>query len=95
MTPELTLKKGNYSKYKPNKKDKIDIRNALTSLNKSNQFNHVQGAVSRNNKIFLEKIGGTQKMLKRIKRIKNISNGVLVKYPKKNKIIESISQLLD
>ncbi len=83
LTPELSLKRGNYSKYKPNKKDKIDIRNALTSLNGSNQLNHVQGAVSRNNKIILEKREGTQKMLKRIKRIKNISNGVLVKYPKK------------
>ena len=83
LTPELSLKRGNYSKYKPNKKDKIDIRNALTSLNGSNQLNHVQGAVSRNNKIILEKREGTQKMLKRIKRIKNVSNGVLVKYPKK------------
>ena len=83
LTPELSLKKGNYTKYKPNKKDNIDIRNALTSLNKSNQLNHVQGAVSRNNKIILEKREGTQKMLKRIKRIKNVLNGVLVKYPKK------------
>ena len=83
LTPELNLKKKNYSKYKPNKKDKIDIRNALTSLNELNQLNHVQGVVSRDNKIILEKREGTQKMLKRIKKIKNASSGVLVKYPKK------------
>ena len=83
LTPELSLKKGNYSKYKPTKKDKIDIKNALTLLNKSNQLDHVQGAVSRNNKITLENREGTQKMLKKIKKIKNDPNGVLVKYPKK------------
>ena len=83
LTPELSLKKGNYSKYKPNKKDRIDIRNALASLNKSNQLNHVQGAVSRSNKIILENREGTQKMLQRIKKVKNVTNGVLVKYPKK------------
>ncbi len=83
LTPELSLKKGNYSKYKPNRKDKIDIRNALNALNKSNQLNHIQGAVSKNNSVILEKQEGTQKMLMRVKKIKNISNGVLVKYPKK------------
>ena len=83
FTPELNLSKGNYSKFKPNLKDKIDIKNALQALNKSNQNNHIQGAVSRNNIVVLEKRDGTQKMLKKIKKIKNIANGVLVKFPKK------------
>ena len=83
FTPELNLSKGNYSKLKPNSKDKIDIKNALKALNKSNQYSHTQGAVSRNNAVILEKRDGTQKMLKKIKKFKNISNGVLVKYPKK------------
>ncbi len=83
FTPELNLSKGNYSKYKPNQKDKIDIKKALKELNKSNQYSHTQGAVSRNNAVILEKRDGTQKMLKKIKKFKNISNGVLVKYPKK------------
>ncbi|MBD1146363.1 UDP-2,3-diacylglucosamine diphosphatase LpxI [Pelagibacterales bacterium SAG-MED28] len=83
FTPELNLSKGNYSKLKPNLKDKIDIKNALKALNKSSQYSHIQGAVSRNNIVILEKREGTQKMLKKIKKIKNITNGVLVKFPKK------------
>ena len=82
-TPELNLSRGNYSKYKPDKEDKKDIRNALEALNKSNQYSHIQGAISRENIIFLEKEEGTQKMLKNFKKIKNISKGVLVKFPKK------------
>ncbi len=83
FTPELNLSKGNYSKYKPNLQDKNDIRYALKALSKSNQYSHIQGAVSRNNIVILEKKEGTQKMLKNIKKIKNIVNGVLVKFPKK------------
>jgi len=83
FTPELSLSKGNYTKNKPNFKDKADIRNALKALNKSNQYSHIQGAVSRNNSIILEKREGTQKMLKKIKKLKNITKGVLVKFPKK------------
>ena len=83
FTSELNLSKGNYSKLKPNLNDKIDIKNALKALNKSNQYNHIQGAISRNNIDILEKREGTQKMLKKIKKIKNIVTGVLVKFPKK------------
>ena len=82
-TPELNLSKGNYTKLKPDKKDKVDIINALKALNKSNQYSHIQGAVSRDNLIFLEKNEGTQKMLRKIKNIKKIKKGVLVKFPKK------------
>ena len=83
FTPELNLSKGNYTKLKPNLKDKIDIKNALKALNKSNQYSHIQGAISRNNIAILEKREGTQKMLKKMKKIKNIVKGVLVKFPKK------------
>jgi len=83
FTPELNLSKGNYSKLKPNQKDKIDIKNAIKALNKSNQYSHIQGAVSRNNIAILEKREGTQKMLKKTKNIKKIVKGVLVKFPKK------------
>ena len=83
FTPELSLSKGNFTKNKPNFKDKIDIKNALKALNKSNQYSHIQGAVSRNNSIILEKKEGTHKMLKKIKKLKNITKGVLVKFPKK------------
>ena len=83
FTPELNLSKGNYTRFKPNFKDKIDIKNALQALNKSNQLSHIQGAVSRNNIVILEKREGTQKMLKKIKKTQNTINGVLVKFPKK------------
>ena len=81
-TPELNLSKGNYSKHKPDIKDKTDINNAVKALNKLNQYNHVQGAISRNNNIILEKKDGTKTMLKKIEKINNFNNGVLVKFPK-------------
>ena len=55
----------------------------MHELNKSNQYSHIQAAISRENIITLEKKDGTQKMLKKIKKIKNINKGVLVKFPKK------------
>ena len=87
ITPELNLSRGNFSKYSPNIKDKVDIKNALKALNRSNQYSHIQGAVSRDNTIVLEKKEGTQRMLKKIKKLKNITNGVLVKFPKKKQDI--------
>ena len=87
ITPELNLSRGNFSKYSPNIKDKVDIKNALKALNRSNQYSHIQGAVSRDNTIILEKREGTQRMLKKIKKLKNITNGVLVKFPKKKQDI--------
>ena len=49
----------------------------------------MQGAVSRNNKLVaLEDRNGTSKMINKIKKsVKNLT-GVLVKFPKKNKILE-------
>ena len=87
ITPELNLSRGNFSKYTPNIRDKVDIKNAMKALNRSNQYSHIQGAVSRDNTIILEKREGTQRMLKKIKKLKNITNGVLVKFPKKKQDI--------
>ena len=87
ITPELNLSRGNFSKYTPNIRDKVDIKNAMKALNRSNQYSHIQGAVSRDNTIVLEKKEGTQRMLKKIKKLKNITNGVLVKFPKKKQDI--------
>ena len=83
FTPELNLSKGNYSKYRPNRSDETDIKNALKALNKSNQYNHTQAAVCINNTVILEKREGTQKMLKKIEKTKIFTKGVLVKFPKK------------
>ena len=84
FNPELTLKKGNYSKVKPNKEDKIDIKKAITTLSRLGKYNFSQGAVVRNRKVVaIEGRGGTQKMLKRCRSKKFRNKGVLVKFPKK------------
>ena len=84
FNPELSLKRGNYSKIKPNKKDKKDIKKAITTLNKLGDYNYSQGTVVRDKKVIaIEGRDGTEKMLKKCKRKKNTSNGVLVKFPKK------------
>ena len=84
FNPELTLKKGNYSKIKPNNKDQTDIRKAIITLNSLKEYNYSQGVVVRNKKIvFIEGKGGTKKLLEESKSKKFKNNGVLVKFPKK------------
>ena len=84
FNPELSLKKGNYSKVLPDKEDKKDIIKAIATLNKLGKYNFSQGTVVRNGKVVaIECRGGTEKMLKKCKSIKFRSNGVLVKFPKK------------
>ena len=81
---ELTLKKGNYTRTKPNKEDKIDIKKAITTLNRLGKYNFSQGVVLRNIKVIaIEGKGGTEKMLKKCKSKKFRNKGVLVKFPKK------------
>ena len=81
---ELTLKKGNYTRTKPNKEDKIDIKKAITTLNRLGKYNFSQGVVVRNRKVVaIEGKGGTEKMLKKCKSKKLRNKGVLVKFPKK------------
>ena len=81
---ELTLKKGNYTRTKPNKEDKIDIKKAITTLNRLRKYNFSQGVVVRDRKVVaIEGKGGTHKMLKKYKSKKFKNTGVLVKFPKK------------
>ncbi len=82
--PELTLKKGTYSKIKPNKEDNLDIKKAISTLGKLGKYTFSQGTVVRNNKVVvIEGKGGTERILK-INRTKTQRNkGVLVKFPKK------------
>ena len=81
---ELTLKKGNYSKTKPNKEDKADIDKAIKTLNRLGKYNFSQGIVVRKKKVVaIEGIGGTQAMLKKCKTKRFENRGVLVKFPKK------------
>ena len=82
--PELTLKKGTYSKVKPNKEDNLDIKKAISTLSKLGKYTFSQGTVVRNNKVVvIEGKGGTEGMLKRSKSKTQRNKGVLVKLPKK------------
>jgi len=84
FNPELSLKKGNYSKIKPNKEDLKDIKKAIVTLNRLGKYNFSQGTVVRNNKVIaIEGRDGTEKMLKKCKSKKFRNKGVLVKFPKK------------
>ena len=78
------MPRGNYTSTTPNIFDKKDIDCGEKALKKSGNFSFVQGVVCRNNKILaLEGSGGTQKMIKKVKKISNKPNGILIKFPKK------------
>ena len=83
FNPELTLQKGNFTKIKPNKKELIEIKKGISSLNKLSAHNHTQALVVRNNSIIAkENSRGTKKMLQSITKAKN-TQGILIKFPKK------------
>ena len=84
FNPKLSLKKGNYSKIKPNKQDQLDIKEAIKTLNNLRQYNFSQGVVVRNKKVVsIEGKGGTKIMLEKSRSKKFRNHGVLVKFPKK------------
>ena len=79
--PELSLKKGNYSKTKPTKQDFISIKEGKKYFNRINSLNHIQALVVKDGKIVAkEGREGTKKMLSKLR--KNLK-GVLIKLPKK------------
>ncbi len=82
FNPELTLKKGCYTKTKPSKFDKININKGIKVLNKTDAYNHTQALVIKDKKIIsFEKKMGTKKMLNSIKYTKD-KNAILIKMPK-------------
>ena len=84
FNPELSLKKGDCSKIKANKQDKLDIKKAIKTLNSLREYNFSQGVVVRNKKVVsVEGKGGTKKMLEKSRSKKFRNHGVLVKFPKK------------
>ncbi len=88
FTPELSLPRGNYSIIKPNVSDKKDISVGEKALNKSGKFSYVQGVICRNKSVLaLEGSTGTHKMIKKVKKNKSVTNGVLIKFPKKRQDI--------
>ena len=84
FTPEISFPKGNYTSIKPNIFDKKDIRCGEKALEKSRKFSFVQGVICRDNKILaFEGSGGTETMIKKVKKITKYPNGILIKFPKK------------
>ncbi len=81
FNPELSLKRGNYTKLKPNKQDLISIKKGKIFFNKTKSLDHIQALVVKRDKI-LAKEGkeGTKKMLS---KLKNKTDGILIKLPKK------------
>ena len=81
FNPELSLKKGNFSKIIPNKQDNLSIKNSQIYFNKINNLDHIQALVVKDGKIIArEGREGTKKMLS---KLKINSNGILIKLPKK------------
>ncbi|WP_440676835.1 UDP-2,3-diacylglucosamine diphosphatase LpxI domain-containing protein [Candidatus Pelagibacter sp. HIMB1587] len=80
FNPELSLKKGNYTKNKPSMNDNNSIKKAKNYFNKINSLDHIQALVVKDQKIIAkEGRQGTKKMLSKVK--KN-SKGILIKLPK-------------
>ena len=68
----MSLKKGNYSKIKPNTDDEEDIKKGIKTLANLGKYNFSQGTVVRNKKVVaIEKKDGTEQMLKKCKSKKN------------------------
>ena len=69
FNPELSLKKGNYTKNKPNKNDNNSIEKAKNYFNKINSLDHIQALVVKDEKIIAkEGRQGTKKMLSKVKK---------------------------
>jgi DUF1009 family protein len=81
FNPELTVKRGNYTKLKPNKSDTNSIEKGIAYFNKLNTLDHVQAVIAKDNTILaIEDQQGTKKMLSKLKKK---SEGILIKLPKK------------
>ena len=60
FNPELTLKKGTYTKVKPTLIEKKEIKLGIDVLKKTNSYDHIQALVVRNKKVIaIEKNSGT------------------------------------
>ena len=95
FNPELTLSRGNFTKITPTKLDLENIKIGINNLKKINAYNHVQGLIVRNKKVIIrENQKGTKKMLQSVKRDRK-QHGILIKFPKKNKILELICLQLE
>ena len=82
FNPELTLKKGIYTKIKPTLLEKKEMAKGIKILKKINSYNHTQAIIIRDNKVISrETRKGTKEMIKSIPKSK-IKKGILIKLPK-------------
>ena len=82
FNPELTLKKGIYTKIKPTLLEKKEIYKGVNTLKKINSYDHTQAVIIRDNKVISrETRKGTKEMIKSIPKSK-IKKGILIKIPK-------------
>ncbi len=82
FNPELTLKKGIYTKNKPTLLEKEEILKGIKELKKINSFNHTQAVIIRDNKVISrETRKGTKEMIESTPKSK-IKKGILIKLPK-------------
>ena len=82
FNPELTLKKGIYTKTRPTLFEKEEIVKGIKGLKKINSHNHTQAVIIRDNKIISrETRKGTKVMIKSVTKSK-IKKGILIKLPK-------------
>ena len=82
FNPELTLKKGFYTKLKPSKEEKEEILKGTLTLKKINSYNHTQAVIIRDHKVISKETRkGTKEMIKSIPKSK-IKKGILIKLPK-------------
>ena len=82
FNPELTLKKGIFTKTRPTLFEKEEIIKGINGLKKINSHNHTQAVIIRDNKIISrETRKGTKVMIKSVTKSK-IKKGILIKLPK-------------
>ena len=82
FNPELTLKRGIYTKIKPTLQEKEEIIKGIKKLKKINSYNHTQAVIIRDNKVISKETRkGTKEMIKSISKSK-IKKGILIKLPK-------------
>ena len=82
FNPELTLKKGIYTKIKPTLSEKQEIVKGIKIFKKINSYNHTQAIIIRDNKIISrETRKGTKEMIRSINKSR-IKKGILIKLPK-------------
>ena len=82
FNPELTLRKGVYTRIKPSQEEKKQILKGIKTLKNTNSYDHTQAVIIRDNKVIsLETRKGTKEMIMRAPKSK-IKKGILIKLPK-------------